>query len=163
MSKMFRHAQTIQDWQDLCWSQRYLCCGCQCRYIPEKKQRGYEPALRKRAVQLYVDGMNLRRIGRQLGVHHRTVSDWVKAHAENLPEAPLPAEVKTAGLDELFTFIGNKKQNLPDDDCRPCTRCILEWKLVWERTKESIQALVDEAPKAKFYFSDGFEAYSLLW
>jgi IS1 family transposase len=43
------------------------------------------------------------------------------------------------------------------------TRCILGWKLVWERTKESIQTLVDEAPKAKFYFSDGFEAYSLLW
>lgn len=43
------------------------------------------------------------------------------------------------------------------------TRCILGWKLVWERTKENIQALVDEAPKAKFYFSDGFEASSLLW
>lgn len=43
------------------------------------------------------------------------------------------------------------------------TRCILGWKLVWERTKESIQSLVDEAPKAKFYFSDGLEAYSLLW
>ena len=43
------------------------------------------------------------------------------------------------------------------------TRCILGWKLVWERTKECIQALVDQAPKAKFYFSDGFEAYSLLW
>jgi hypothetical protein len=33
----------------------------------------------------------------------------VKAHAESLPEALLPAEVKTAELDELFTFIGNKK------------------------------------------------------
>ena len=43
------------------------------------------------------------------------------------------------------------------------THCILGWKLVWERTKDSIQALVDEAPKAKFYYSDGFEAYSLLW
>jgi hypothetical protein len=41
------------------------------------------------------------------------------------------------------------------------TRCILGWKLAWERTKDSLQTLVDEAPQAKFYDSDGFEAYSL--
>ena len=82
---------------------------CQCKYTPEKKQRGYDPNWRKQAVQLYVEGINLRRIGRLLGIHHRTVSDWVKAHAESLPETPMPKEVKTAELNELFTFIGNKK------------------------------------------------------
>jgi hypothetical protein len=53
--------------------------------------------------------MNLRRIGRHLGIHHRTVTLWVQAHAASLPEAPLPEEVKEAEMDELFTFIGNKK------------------------------------------------------
>jgi hypothetical protein len=43
------------------------------------------------------------------------------------------------------------------------TRCILGWKIVWVRTIECIQELVDDAPKAMFYYSDGFEAYSLLW
>lgn len=90
-------------------SQRYRCFVCQCKYTPDKKQRGYDLALRRRAVQYYIDGMNLRRIGRQLGVHHRTVSDWVKAHAEGLPEPLMPEEVKTAEMDELFTFIGQKK------------------------------------------------------
>ncbi len=56
-----------------------------------------------------MDGMNLRRIARLLGIYHRTGSDWVKAHAENLPEIPMPEEIKTAELDELFTFIGYKK------------------------------------------------------
>jgi hypothetical protein len=42
---------------------------------------------------------------------HRTVSDWVKAHVESLPETPMPAEVKTAEMDELFTFIGNKNDH----------------------------------------------------
>jgi uncharacterized protein YjcR len=65
--------------------------------------------MRKQAVQLYVDGMNLRRIGRHLGIHHRTVSLWIKAHTTRLPEAPLPEEVKEAEMDELFTFIGDKK------------------------------------------------------
>jgi hypothetical protein len=51
----------------------------------------------------------LRRLGRNLGIHHRTVSLWVKAHAASLPEAPLPEEVTAAEMDELFTFIGHKK------------------------------------------------------
>jgi len=58
---------------------------------------------------MYVDGMNLCRIGRHLGLHHSTVSLWVKAYAANLPEAPKPEEVKAAEMDELFTFIGDKK------------------------------------------------------
>jgi IS1 family transposase len=35
--------------------------------------------------------------------------------------------------------------------------------VVWERTEEAIQQMVDDAPKAKWYFRDGFEAYSGLW
>lgn len=65
--------------------------------------------MRKQAVQMYVDGMNLRRIARHLGVHHRTVSLWVQASAARIPEVPVPKEVKDAEMDELFTFIGNKK------------------------------------------------------
>jgi len=57
----------------------------------------------------YVDGMNLRRTARHLGIHHSTVSAWVRAHVRNLPQAPQPKKVKTAEMDELFTFIGNKK------------------------------------------------------
>ena len=34
---------------------------------------------------------------------------------------------------------------------------------MWIRTREGIQQLVDEAPKAKWYFSDGFEEYAWLW
>jgi len=65
--------------------------------------------MRRQAVKMYVDGINLRRIARHLGIHHRTVSLWIKASAASLPEAPVPQEVKTAEMDELFTFIGNKK------------------------------------------------------
>jgi transposase-like protein len=82
---------------------------CGCKYTPEPKLHGYGDDVRRQALQLYVDGMNLRRIGRQLGLHHRTVSLWVKASAASAPNAPMPTEVKTAEMDELFTFIGNKK------------------------------------------------------
>ena len=90
-------------------SQRYRCMHCGSRYTPEPKQQGYPDEVRQRALEMYVDGMNLRRIGRHLGLHHSTISIWVKAYAASLPEAPKPEEVKAAEMDELFTFIGDKK------------------------------------------------------
>ena len=90
-------------------SQRYRCQSCQHSYTPQKKRQGYGAAIRREAIRHYVDGANLRRIGRQLGLSHQTVANWVKAYAEKLPEAPVPLEVKIAELDEIFTFIGEKK------------------------------------------------------
>ena len=90
-------------------SQRYRCMHCERKYTPEPKLQGYPESLRKRAAEMYVDGMNLRRIARQLKIHHRTVSLWVTDHAEALPNAPMPEEVRDAEMDELFTFIGEKK------------------------------------------------------
>ena len=43
------------------------------------------------------------------------------------------------------------------------TRCYLGYKVVWQRTQAVIQDLVDEAPKAKRYYSDAFDAYDRLW
>ena len=92
-------------------SQRYLCRWCSRKYTPERKQQGYPEAMRRQAIQMYVDGMNFRRIGRTLKVTHRTVINWVNAYADSLPDAPpVPADVIEVGeLDELFTFIGSKK------------------------------------------------------
>jgi len=42
-------------------------------------------------------------------VSYQSVANWVKEHAESLPKAAVPHQVKTAEFDEIFTFIGNKK------------------------------------------------------
>ena len=60
---------------------------------------------------MYLDGMNFRRIGRLLGVHHTSVMNWVKAYAEVVDDAPVPDQVETVEMDEIFTFIGSKKTN----------------------------------------------------
>lgn len=52
---------------------------------------------------------DLRRIARHLGVNHQSVANWVKAYAAQLPPAPLPDEVETIEMDELHTFIEDKK------------------------------------------------------
>ena len=90
-------------------SQRYRCQHCQKSYTPKKKPRGHSKILRQKALQMYVDGINFRRIGRLLGVHHQSVINWVNASAEEVPTAPVPEQVDEVEMDELFTFIGSKK------------------------------------------------------
>jgi transposase len=92
-------------------SQRYLCRGCGRKYTPEPTRQGYDEATRREAIELYVDGMNFRRIGRTLGVAHRTVINWVNAYAASLPDQPpVPGDSQEVHeLDELFTFVGRKK------------------------------------------------------
>jgi transposase-like protein len=82
---------------------------CKRKYTPEPKAQGYPESMRKRVMEMYVDGGNLRRIARHLKVAPQTVAHWVTDLAEALPKAPMPAEVKEAEMDELFTFIGDKK------------------------------------------------------
>ncbi len=42
------------------------------------------------------------------------------------------------------------------------TSCILAWRVAFERTETLLQAMVDEAPQAKFYYSDLFATYRNL-
>ena len=91
-------------------SQRYKCQKCQRRYTPEPKEHGYPDAMRQQAVRLHVDGMNFRRIARQLSVHHQSIINWINAYVATLPTTPpLPEEVTIIEQDELYTFIGEKK------------------------------------------------------
>jgi hypothetical protein len=97
-------------------------------------------------VQIYVDGMNLPRIARHLGIHHHTVSLWVQASAASLPEAPVPSEVGTAEMDELAP-LSAKKYDLHLDDRRPSNPLLPGPQSDLERTQPAIQELVDDAPK----------------
>jgi transposase len=90
-------------------SQRYLCWMCKHKYTPEKKAWRYGEDVRKKAIQMYVDGISFRKIARHLGVHHQSIVNWVNAYANQLPESPVPDKVEHAEMDELFTFVGTKK------------------------------------------------------
>ena len=82
---------------------------CNRKYTPVPKQQGYPESLRRRASEMYVDGGNLRRIARQLKVAPRTVAVWATDVAAALPNEPMPETVKEAAMDEIITFIGDKK------------------------------------------------------
>ena len=99
-------------------SQRFECQHCHRTYTPAPREKGYGLTLRQQALKLYVDGNNFRRIARHLRVHHQTVINWVDKAAARLPAPPTPLQqsrreyVQTLELDEIYTWIGQKKKSL---------------------------------------------------
>lgn len=84
--------------------------------------------------------------------------------AEALPNPSMPDEVRDAELDELFAFIGAKKQYLYPDTRRPQNPLLVRLGSGWGTNPEcAIQQLVDEAPKAKWHYSDRLDTYAHLW
>jgi transposase-like protein len=93
-----------------CGSQRYLCKQCQRRYVAEPKVHGYSNEVRRQAVELYLEGNSFRAIGRILKVNYQSVANWVNACAAQLPSPEMPTDPKVGEMDELFTYIGDKKK-----------------------------------------------------
>jgi transposase-like protein len=92
-------------------SQRIRCRACGYRYTPATKPLGYAEDVRRQALKMYVDGLNFRRIARLLGVHHQSVINWVNAAAARVPDVPpVPSQVETVEMDELYTFVQTKKK-----------------------------------------------------
>ena len=72
---------------------------------------GYSAELRNTAVQMHLEGMSFRAVGRALGVNFQSVINWFNAAHDQLPhqvEDTAPAE--TVEIDELFTFVGKKRE-----------------------------------------------------
>jgi len=70
---------------------------------------GHDPALRAQAVQMHLEGMSFRAVGRALGVNFQSVINWFNAAHDALPhqvEDATPTE--TVEIDELFTYVGKK-------------------------------------------------------
>jgi transposase-like protein len=78
-------------------------------FTPSPKPIGYEQQLRQQAIQMYLEGMSLRAIGRTLHVHHQSVANWIKAHEQTLPaQVHDTTPTETVEVDELFTYVGKK-------------------------------------------------------
>jgi len=90
-------------------SQRYRCGVCNRVYTPKPNPLGYPAETRMLAIRMYLEGNSQRAIGRILKVNQQSVANWVRAYVEKLPQEKRPEKVHTAELDELYTFVGNKK------------------------------------------------------
>ena len=91
-------------------SQRYRCQACRRYFTPEPKPEGYDVSVRTQALKLYLEGTSFRAIGRILGLHHQTVSNWITQAANALPAHVTDSTpTETIELDELYTFVQQKK------------------------------------------------------
>ena len=91
-------------------SQRSRFQSCRRSFTPDPKLEGDDPAVRTQAPKSYLEGANLRAIGRLLGLPQQTVSSWVTEAATALPAQitdTIPREM--IELDERYTSIQQKK------------------------------------------------------
>ena len=90
-------------------SQRHRCGVCKRAYTPKPNPLGYSAETRMLAIRMYLEGNSQRAIGRILKVSQQSVANWIGVYVESLPPEKRPENVHTAELDEMYTFIGNKK------------------------------------------------------
>ena len=88
--------------------QRYKCKTCQYFFTVHHKSDTATPAQRRLALNLYLEGLGFRSIGRILGFSHVAVYQWVKAFGENVEQIKRPAP-RIVELDELHSYVGHKK------------------------------------------------------
>jgi transposase-like protein len=86
-------------------------------YSVELKSTARFTSVKRRALQLYLERPGFRSIGRFLGVSHVSVKKWIKKFGQELEDLKSENEISIIELDEMNTYIGNKKILLDLDCC----------------------------------------------
>jgi transposase-like protein len=89
--------------------QRFNCKNCNYHFTVEKKSTVASEFLKKNALQLYLEGLDFRAIGRFLQVSHVAVYKWIKDFGEKLGKIKSEQKIEIVELDELRTYICQKK------------------------------------------------------
>jgi transposase-like protein len=89
--------------------QRYKCKECGYYYTVEKKSDVKPVETRRMALEMYLEGVGFRAIGRLLKISYGTVYQWIKkwGRSHDLPVGNDP--LKVVELDEMHTYVGEKK------------------------------------------------------
>lgn len=144
--------------------QRYSCGEYNRAYTPEPKQHGYSLETRLLAIRIYMKGSSYGSIALVLKVNPQSVANWVSQYTANCPNHRSHRRSKKDELDELYAFVGKKKNEIHvltviDRD----THCVVSWDVVLERTSEALQACLEHAPQTRQYYSDAFPVYDILY
>lgn len=59
--------------------QRLFCKSCSYNFTVDKLGKNYAPKYKIKAIQLYLEGLSYREIGRLLNINHGTIRNWIKA------------------------------------------------------------------------------------
>ena len=89
--------------------QRYTCKNCGYNYTVEQKSTSKPDSVKRQALQLYLEGLGFRSIGRFLGVSHVSVYNWVKSFGKKLDTIKSEKAIEVVEIDEMHSYIGDKK------------------------------------------------------
>ena len=90
--------------------QRYKCKSCTYCYTVVKRSTEKPEEVRGMALELYLEGLGFRAIGRILKISYGTVYKWVKKWGEAASlQTKYQQDVKEVELDEIHTYVGSKK------------------------------------------------------
>ena len=93
--------------------QRYHCRLCNFYFTRKQIVPGVngKPQLVKQAIELHLENVSFRGIGRLLGVHYQTVINWLRVEADkiNVEEFKQLDESLVTELDEMHLYLGKKK------------------------------------------------------
>ena len=89
--------------------QRYKCKSCSLQFtrLTPLGRPAQEKAM---AVTLYSLGLSIRAIARLIGVSPTAVLKWIKTFAKTHYEKPAPGDAIIVELDEMWHYLGSKKQ-----------------------------------------------------
>jgi len=93
--------------------QRYHCkeCGCNFR-VGDNRTNERIAAKKALCVLLYAMAKgSYRMLGRILRIDHTLVYRWIRAFGENLPEPEVSGEIRQMEFDEMWHYIGSKKES----------------------------------------------------
>jgi hypothetical protein len=68
-----------------------------------------DKATKRQALELYLEGMGFRAIGRFLKFSNVSILKWIRKFGEELGEIKNNTPVRVMELDEMHTYIGQKK------------------------------------------------------
>jgi transposase len=97
--------------------QRCLCKDCNHRYTVAQRSGVGDKAVKRQALELYLEGLGFRSIGRILGFSNVTILNWIRAFGEQLDAIKGDGAIQVVELDEMHSYVGSKKLLLDMDCC----------------------------------------------
>ena len=90
--------------------QNFLCRACGKQFQFEYAKAGCKPEVKQLVLRMLVRNSGIRDIEEVTGVHRQTVLRWLNQKAESLQVKPRLEGYKSVQLDEVWTFVGQRKK-----------------------------------------------------
>jgi len=87
--------------------QRHKCKSCGYRHTVQ--HIGKNATIKRQALELYLEGLGFRSIGRFLNCSHVAVYNWIKQFGEATDEIRSESVIDVVEIDEMHSYISSKK------------------------------------------------------